>query len=514
MFSEKDIRQIENRGMTIQEIENQLNYFRKGFSHVKLIRPAIIGDGIIDINDSEKESFIRTFDKHKSRFKPVKFVPASGAATRMFKRLFEARHYLEKNPDQAEAYLQRNPLVRSFFEEIEKYPFYFDLKNKAKEKHLDFDLMKKSGKYHAMLELLLDKEGLDYGELPKALLKFHVYGNISRTAFEEHLIEAGEYLVDDDREVALHFTIPPVYRSRFEDLAGKVSEEKTISIDGEMHFNVSFSEQEPRTDTIAVNLNNEPFRDKNGNLLFRPGGHGSLLGNLNKIGSAMIFISNIDNIPTEETNNLRIRYKKLLGGFLLDRIERIHGILRRLHAGEKGEAFRREVIDLINEISNDEAVLLSKEPDEAFQRLAFDFLNKPVRICGMVENVGEPGGGPFWVKDRTGKFSRQIVERSQVDLSDFEQKNILDLATHFNPVDMVCFIRNYNDQVFNLFDYRDPDQGFISKKSYNGSDIKALEHPGLWNGSMEGWITYFINVPLATFTPVKTVFDLLRLENE
>ncbi len=512
MFTEKDIRQIENRGMTLEDIENQLSYFRNGISTVNLVRPAIIGDGIIDISEQEQERLIQKFDENKSRFKPVKFVPASGAASRMFKKLFEAKHYFEHHPAKTDTYLKGNPEVRAFFDEIEKYPFYFDLKNKARDKHLDFDLMKKSGKYHAILELLLDKEGLNYGELPKALIKFHVYGDISHTAFEEHFAEAVEYLSGEKKELHLHFTVSPDFRDEFEKIAGKLTE--AYSEKRGTHFSVDFSEQEPKTDTIAVNLNNEPFRDKEGNLVFRPGGHGSLLGNLNNLDNAVVFIGNIDNIPSEEPDNLRIRYKKLLGGFLLTRVDKIHRLLRRLDAEENGEDFRREVTGFINEISNDEAVLLAKEPDEAFRRRAHDFLNRPIRVCGMVENVGEPGGGPFWVKDRSGKISRQIVERSQTDLSDFEQENILNLSTHFNPVDMVCFIRNYKDQVFDLFDYRDPDQGFISKKSFNGEDIKALEHPGLWNGSMEGWITYFIDVPLSTFTPVKTVFDLLRPEQE
>ncbi len=227
----------------------------------------------------------------------------------------------------------------------------------------------------------------------------------------------------------------------------------------------------------------------------------------------MVYIGNIDNVAPEEMRQFKVRYKKILGGYLLDRIRSIHDFLTRMEKGETGEPLRSEVVRFIRQISNDEAVLLERETDAAFNQKAFGFLNRPVRVCGMVENVGEPGGGPFWVKDKSGKISKQIVERSQVDLSDLRQEDILKLSTHFNPVDMVCYIRDYQDKPFDLFRFRDPDLGFISKKSVGGKDIKALELPGLWNGSMAGWITYFVDLPLATFTPVKTVFDLLRPEH-
>ncbi|HYW97165.1 MAG TPA: DUF4301 family protein [Bacteroidales bacterium] len=511
MFTDKDIKQIENNGMKVADIERQLDYFREGIPNIRLVRPALVGDGIEVVDDENEEKLVNSYEALKTGCRPLKFIPASGAASRMFKDLFEAEAYLRHNEEKAGLYLEGHPLVRSFFDDLEEYPFYFDLKEKARGKHLDFDLMIKEKKYHAILELLLFEEGLNYGNLPKALLKFHAYGQLSRTAFEEHFAETMDYLSDEDEEVRLHFTISPEYRQSFEQLAAELSD--VYAEDRGTRINVEFSEQQSDTNTIAVDLNNEPYRNNDGQLVFRPGGHGALLGNLAKVDSAMVFIGNIDNIAPEESRLFKVRYKKLLGGFLLDRVKTSHALLDRLEQGERGDGLRSDVTDFIRQISDQEAAALGNMTNDAFNSKAYDFLNRPVRVCGMVENVGEPGGGPFWVSDKSGNVSRQIVERSQVDTGDYQQDEIIRSSTHFNPVDMVCYINDHKGKPFDLFAFRDPDLGFITKKSINGKDIKALELPGLWNGSMAGWITYFLDMPLSTFTPVKTVFDLLRPEH-
>ena len=306
----------------MQRLKGRSLPFKTESTSIRLVRPAIIGDGIEETDEKEQERLIRKYDEGKSGYHPLKFVPASGAASRMFKSLFEASVSLDHSPENQEKYLREHALVREFFEDLAEYPFYFDLKEKAKEKHLDLDLMMQEKKYHAILDLLLGPEGLNYGELPKGLLKFHSYGQLSRTAFEEHFAETFDYLSDEDDEINLHFTVSPAFRPHFEKLARQLSEEYSEKYGS--HFIVCFSEQQPETDTIAVDLNNEPFRDKEGILLFRPGGHGALLDNLNQMESALVFIGNIDNVGHEETRVRKVRYKKILGGNLLDKVHRIH----------------------------------------------------------------------------------------------------------------------------------------------------------------------------------------------
>ncbi len=509
MFNQNDIRQIEGRGMTLPDIERQIQWFKEGIPPIHLVRPAVIGDGIEVVKQEDEEELILCFDNDKTGYKPLKFIPASGAASRMFKSLFEARAFLKEHPESSETYLSENPAIAKFFNDLPMYPFYADLKGIATDWNLD--LMIRERKYHEILNLLLGEDGLNYGGLPKGLLKFHNYGDLSRTAFEEHFAETMDYLADEEEEVHLHFTVSAENRLQFEELANELS--GLYAENRGTRYIVEFSEQMEDTDSIAVDLNDEVFRDPEGNLVFRPGGHGALLGNLAGLDSSVVFIGNIDNIAPEKARQFKVKYKKILGGFLLERVRIIHALLDNLEKGASDDVTREKVIGFIREISFDEAESLEKETVDVFNSRAFKFLDRPVRVCGMVENVGEPGGGPFWVSDNNGMISRQIVERSQVDLEDPEQNRILEMSTHFNPVDMVCFIKDYRGKPFDLFSFRDPALGFISNKSINGQDIKALELPGLWNGSMAGWITYFLDIPLATFTPVKTIFDLLRPEH-
>jgi len=359
--------------------------------------------------------------------------------------------------------------------------------------------------------MLLTGKGLSYGVLPKGLLRFHIYRDETRTAFEEHFEEAALYLKDSRGLVKLHFTVSPEHRKLFEELAREMIQKYREKY--KLTFQVEFSVQKPSTDTLAVTLQNNPFIHEEDHLLFRPGGHGALLDNMQDLKEKMVFVGNIDNVAPDRTKSLRIRYKQLLAGILIDRVQKVHGLLSRL---EKGTApgLKSEILEFIKAyISETSAGELEKVTDNELIKNAKAILNRPVRVCGMVKNVGEPGGGPFWISDKSGKISKQVVESSQVNLDDPGQDAIFRRATHFNPVDMACYTYSFTGKKFRLEEFRDPDMAFIAIKSQGGSSLKALELPGLWNGSMAGWITFFVDVPIETFSPVKTIFDLRREEH-
>jgi len=421
------------------------------------------GTGISVFSNPDIDRFVKTYEH--SEISVEKFVPASGAATRMFKDLLELKNNRKANEQS-----------KIFFQNINK--FSFDLRGSNEED---------------ILSELFDQRRID--QLPKGLLPFHSYEGFSRTAAEEHLAEGVGY-AEKLGTVKLHFTVSPAHLDRFkkhlEDAA------KNLSID----FKISYSTQTSVTDTIAVDLKNEPFKGENGKLLFRPAGHGALLENLNHLESDLIFIKNIDNVASDRLKEDTIKYKKVLAGVLLDYQQRAFDVLEQNEAG-------RDVLD-------EGRVLLMGLGLNADLSDAgvMEKLNRPIRVCGMVRNQGEPGGGPFWVRDKKGNESLQIVESAQIDHSKADQETIFKQSTHFNPVDLVCGVKNYKGEKFDLMKYRDPNTGFISHKSYNGQAIKALELPGLWNGSMADWNTIFVEVPLITFNPVKTVNDLVKPEHQ
>jgi hypothetical protein len=509
MFSEKDLIQIQKQGITVEEIENQIETFRHGIDFVELVKPATPGDGIENPDQHEIAAVIDYYDHQKDNSEAIKFVPASGAASRMFKSLFEALELAGKKGNSA---LKANEEIMKFFENLHEYPFYKDLETvlEGEGEKLE-DLLKKEN-YVVILEHLLQEKGLNYGNLPKGLLKFHSYKTGNRTAFEEHYEEATFYLNDSQGNIKLHFTVSPEHMSLFSSLS-EVLNEKYKNEKG-LIFTTDFSIQRPSTDTIAVDLDNKPFRTEKGELLFRPGGHGALLNNLNDLEEALVFIGNIDNVSPDHNMDLRVKYKKFLGGFLLKKVNKIHTLLDRIDRGERGELLQKNILDIIEEISPQGLEELKSVKNDLFNEKAYHFLNRPIRVCGMVKNVGEPGGGPFWIKDKNGRISKQIIESSQINLDDNKQKELFHSSTHFNPVDLVCYIQNHKAEKFNLNQYSDPDMAFIARKSQGGKDLKALELPGLWNGSMAGWLTWFVDVPLESFTPVKTVFDLLRPEHQ
>jgi hypothetical protein len=506
MFSKEDELQIIRRGSDLLAVKNQIENYKKGFPFLKITEPATAGNGIVTLDNKQIEESSSKYDTEVSKgLKCIKFVPASGAATRMFKSLFAVLEECRGDDDIA---LAKNATVRQFLANRHKFAFYQDLRElTGKSDNKDSCIV--------WIEFLLNEKGLNYGSLPKGVIKFHKYTDGSRTPFEEHLVEGVGYVKDKAGIVRIHFTVSPSHLAIFNDLLKKVksySEQKYG-----VKYEVTFSVQKPKTDIIAVDMNNELYREPDGSLLFRPGGHGALIENLNDIDADLIFIKNIDNVVPDRLKDLTIRYKQALAGVLLIVQEKLFSYQKYLnerHHTAVESAFLANAADFL------ENELNAKPPENQYytekENLYYylkDKLNRPLRICGMVKNQGEPGGGPFWAKNTDGTTSLQIVESVQVDPDNINQQEILKSSTHFNPVDIVCSVKDYQGKKFDLTKFTDPGTGFISKKSKDGFELKAQELPGLWNGAMSDWNTIFVEVPVATFNPVKTVMDLLRDEH-
>lgn len=514
MWSKQDLELISQKGISLETIEKQLNDFRHGFPFTRLHEPATLGNGILSFNEKEVHELITNFERTAKDLKLVKFVPASGAATRMFKHLFEFRE-ASGNKKEQERLLQDQGFysVSYFFKNIQKFAFYADLKKSLSQNGFDLEELLHKGDYEVILQYLLTESGLNYGNLPKGVIKFHQYGNFSRTAAGEHLVEGAQYCANRMKKVAVHLTVSPEHLSHFRDLIAYVQPyyESMFGVS----YEVSFSVQKPSTDTIAVTPENEPFREKDGTLVFRPGGHGALIENLNEIDADLVFIKNIDNVVPDRLKAETYRYKKLLGGMLMHIQGKAFNFLRALDKKPPAEGVIEEATSFCKHQINVTFPSDFKQWEESRKvKFLHDALNRPIRVCGMVRNEGEPGGGPFWVKNKQGEISLQIVESSQIDLKDSRQKQIFESSTHFNPVDLVCSLKNYKGERFDLHDYIDHSTGFISSKSKDGRPLKALELPGLWNGAMAYWITVFIEVPIITFNPVKIVNDLLREQHQ
>jgi Domain of unknown function (DUF4301) len=494
MFSEKDLKQIKLQNLTPEQVKSQLQAFKHGVDFLDIDRAAKINDGILFFTEEKIAHFISLYENAAKEMDVVKFVPASGAASRMFKSLTE--YYFEEN--------KNANYVAEFFEQIKEYAFYSELKTALQKDNYEIETLLKSKEYHLILEYILTEKGLNYIFKPKAFVAFHHYEKEIRTAMEEHFVEGAEYAISKNKIVALHFTISEEHEDLFNDLSSILKEkyEEKYSLT----FNIKYSFQKSSTNQIAADMNNEAFRNSDGSLLFRPGGHGALIYNLNDIDADIVFVKNIDNIAKNKT----IKYNKLLAGVLLDVKNRIGEYLNNLNDGGLNDVDLYEIREFIkNELGND----IPKEIDlmEEIEQYDFyySFLDRPIRVCGMVKNEGEPGGGPFWVSG--SEFpSLQIVEKSQIDIKNKEQLEKIQSATHFNPVDLVCSVKNIRGEKYDLMDFVDDNTDFISIKSKEGKDIKARELPGLWNGAMADWITLFVEVPIETFNPVKTVEDLLR----
>jgi hypothetical protein len=514
MLKKEDYKQIEEMGISKEEIAKQLDSFKNGFPYMNLVRPATEGDGIIVLDKSRQEKYENFYRENKSKYSIVKFVPASGAASRMFKDLFTFLNNFDLENDEVDSFIKKNKLdsVKEFFDGIEHFAFYDELMTIIKGVGINFSVMSKKKKYITILEYLLTHKGLNYGMKPKGLLAFHFYFNRYRTAVSEHLVEGARYATAG-RKVNVHFTISKEHKFWFEELVD--SKLPKYQRDFNVIYNVTYSYQSHSTDTIAVTPNNKPLRDESGKLVFRPGGHGALIENLNNLKEDIIFIKNVDNVVPDHFKENTIRYKRIIAGLMLNLKRVINNYHTRLVTGDYHKNTLVAIEDFCEKKLN---IVLHedyyKKDIESKVKYIQKVLNRPLRVCGMVKNEGEPGGGPFWVKDEKGKINLQIVEGSQMDLKDAKQKEIVSASTHFNPVDIVCTFKDWSGESLDLNKFIDEKTGFISEKSKDGVELKALERPGLWNGAMSDWITIFVEVPAITFNPVKTINDLLRPEHQ
>ena len=497
MFSQDDLKQLSGLGISEKTAAAQVERFKKGFPWMKIVGAATPQRGIKVLSEAEADEAVKYADSAKVAGK-CKFVPASGAASRMFKDIFSGLEKLKAG----EALPEDAPVCR-LAAQIEKFAFYRE------------DLFgKPSGKpeyVRDVAEKLLTDKGLAYGAKPKGVLDFHRYPEEVRTAFAEHLVEAQNYMRNADGSVSLTVTISPEHRELFEEAFAKVKKEYEARYG--VRYNVRFTYQDKSTDTIAVDASNKPFRTDEGRLLFRPAGHGALIHNLNQIEEELVSIKNIDNVSQERMLPQTARYKKVLMGKALQLRDEIFEFLREFDAESNPLSVKsRALCDRAESFLDRELCIqlpLCTNPIERFDLIRAK-LNRPIRVCGMVRNEGEPGGGPFIISGKDGSSNLQILESVQINKQDPQYGFIMKDVTHFNPVDLVCCLRNYKGEKFNLPEYVDEDAGFISSKSYQGRELKALELPGLWNGAMSDWNTLFVEVPLETFNPVKVVLDLLR----
>ena len=503
-FTEADIKYINERGNSLEKVQQQLDFFIQGIPKINLVKSATIGDGIWRFSEEDIASFVDYFDKYKNHYTIEKFVPASGAATRMFKFLNEFLNEFDTENDTINSYINKKKAndVSIFILGLKNFPFYRELKEKTIQLNLNYYSLSSDAKYYALIKTLLSNEGLDFANKPKGILPFHVRDERIITPIEENIFEA-DFFKREDTKTKIHFTITKEFQSDFEKITNQFAD-----------YEISFSYQNQSSDTLAVNEDNTPFRIEEDKLFFRPGGHGALIDNLNSLNSNFIYIKNIDNVS--QNHKLVIAtYKKLLGGVLMQMQFQIFNYLKKLSAGNVTETDIQE----IKEFAENKTSFPLPEEFNYFQtaykiEYLIKVLNRPIRVCGMVKNEGEPGGGPFWVQDEKGRLTLQIVESSQIDLNNKAQKNIAKEATHFNPVDIVCGVTNFKGEKFDLTQFIDQNAAFITEKTKHGKPIKAFELPGLWNGAMAKWTTIFVEVPLETFNPVKTVNDLLKSSHQ
>jgi hypothetical protein len=490
MFTQQDIRQIEERGADLGQIELQVEHFKKGFPWMKIAGPATPARGIRVLSEEQARAAASYYEQADVLGK-CKFVPASGAASRMFKDMFSGLEKMEAGED-----LPADAPGAKLAARIKDFAFYTpELFGEPED----------SASYRkATLRKLLKEDGLAYGSKPKGVLKFHRYPDEVRTAIAEHLVEAQDYMRSADGICHLVVTISPEHRTLFEDAVAEVKPvyEKKYGV----KYDITFTYQDKATDTIAVDPDNEPFRTEDGKLLFRPAGHGALIHNLNQVDAELVSIKNIDNVAHEKYLPTTSLYKQVLMGEALKLRDRIFAYLKQLDEAptdalcDEIEAFLDQTLCV---------KLAAGNPADRAARLRAK-LNRPIRVCGMVRNEGEPGGGPYIIEAKDGSTSLQILESVQINKADPAAAGAMAQATHFNPVDLVCILRDYKGARFDLLKHVDPEAGFMSSKSYQGRELKALELPGLWNGAMSDWNTLFVEVPLETFNPVKVVLDLLR----
>lgn len=486
----------------VDGVQLQLESFKQGFPFLSLVGPATPARGIQVWEKTQVQYYQSYFQRKAAELDIVKFVPASGAASRMFKDLFS---FLETDGD-----LAKNGFTQKFIENLQQFAFYQDLDVALQKEGESIASLLEKKAYKKLVAALLTETGLNYGNLPKGLLKFHAYADSNRCPAEEHLIEGIQYGVGRNKQVQIHFTVSPEHEEGFVNEINqhlpKLQEQTGLA------FTLSYSHQKKSTDTIAVDEANEPFLEEDGSLLFRPAGHGALIENLNEVAADLIFIKNIDNVVPDRLKPVTKSYKMALAGLLLEVQAQVFKALKALEeiSSQSVSKAKEVYVSDLGGIIPPRLQNASLSEQAAFFRAK---LNRPIRVCGMVKNTGEPGGGPFWVQEKDGTQSLQILETAQIDLNNTESKRHFLASTHFNPVDLVCATRDYRGQAFDLLQFRDMNTGFITEKSKSGKVLKALELPGLWNGAMAHWNTLFVEVPLITFNPVKTINDLLREEH-
>ena len=508
-FSSADFVEIYNHGIPFVNILKQLKIFKKGILKCNLISPATVNNGILSLSTVDFEEKANFFDAHKDEFKICKFIPASGAATRMFKFLIAFLNTYDIEKETINSYINRKKDndLSIFIVGMDKLPFFKAVYKQLKVIYPDFDSLDRDHKNYYFIKLLLSPDYFDFANKPKAVLPFHKYKTHIATPIEEHLNECVHY-AETNKTSNLHFTVSEAHQELFEKAIAEVKEK--VESESGTQINISFSYQSKRTDSIAVDIKDNVFRNQKGSFIFRPGGHGALIENLNTIDADIIFIKNIDNVIQNNIDKTTL-YKKALAGILIESQQKVFDYLNAIEMQQIKEENIEEIVSFLMQNLNIEIT-------GDFNKFTFEhkiskikeLLDRPIRVCGMVKNEGEAGGGPFWIRNEKGDISLQIVESSQVDLTSKKQKSILENATHFNPVDLVCGTKNYKGEQFNLEEFVDHNTGFIVEKSAEGKIVKNYELPGLWNGGMSNWLTIFVAVPLITFNPVKTVNDLLK----
>ena len=505
MLTQQDLKQLAQKGISEQQIETQLGQFKTGFPFLKLEAAAAIGRGIVAPTSDEGRKYVDAWQKYKAAGKRVvKFVPASGAASRMFKDMFA---FVDADYDKP-----TTDFEKKYFDNIDKFAFYGELdavcqKNNGK----GIKELVKEGNFKAIAANMLKAEGLNYGQLPKGLLLFHNYPEGPRTPMEEHLVEGALYAASNG-EAHVHFTVSHEHMELFKQKVAQKADmyAKKYGI----AYDITFSEQKPSTDTVAANPDGTPFRNSDGSLLFRPGGHGALIENLNEIEADVIFVKNIDNVVPDRLKGDTVLWKQIIAGVLITLQKKAFEYLELLDSGKYTHEQIEEMIRFVQQDLCCRKADIKELEDADLVIYLRKKLNRPMRVCGVVKNVGEPGGGPFLTYNQDGTVSLQILESSQIDKSNTAYMEMFTKGTHFNPVDLVCAVKDYKGNAFDLPKFVDPTTGFISQKSKSGKELQALELPGLWNGAMSDWSTIFVEVPLSTFNPVKTVNDLLREQHQ
>lgn len=506
MINEHDLEQFVEKGISFEQINDQLECFKTGVPFLDIESAASIGNGILKLDIQEEEKVRHFWISYlKGDHKIYKFVPASGAATRMFKEIFAFADSKRVMPN--------TDFLIDFFKHIRHFAFFPEL-NETCLKHyrMSVENLEVANRYRDIVKILLQTKGMNYGSLPKSLLSFHTYPTEVRTPFEEHLVEGALYAANKNGDVHLHFTISPAHLDWYKELYMKVATKYAERLG--VQFHVGFSVQKQSMDTLAVDMHNEPFRLENGKILFRPGGHGALIENLNELEADVIFIKNIDNVVPDRLKEDTVKYKKIIGGILVSMQHQIFEYLKELENPDISEA----KLQIINQFVVSKLCVKCEKIGEMGRsqmiEYLFNKLNRPFRVCGMVRNEGEPGGGPYIVINKDGSVGPQILESTQIDKNDPYKISLMNNSTHFNPVDIVCGVKDYQGKKFDLTKYVDPATGFISQKSRKGIDLRALELPGLWNGAMSDWNTVFVEVPVSTFNPVKSINDLLREQHQ